>query len=109
MGFSVCPAALVAAPLEGVWALVSDPAAYERWWPAQVDPGGPAGLARPGQIISATTRSMGLRWRVDMRVELVEPAKHQIRLRVPLPLGVVEYTHVSCAAVDEGTTRVQYG
>jgi hypothetical protein len=109
MGFSVCPAAAVEAPLDVVWELASSPQGYRRWWPAEVDPGGTDSLARPGQIITVSSRALGRRWRVNLRVEMVDPPRHQIRLRVALPFGMVEYTHVSCAAVDDVTTRVQYG
>ena len=34
MGFTICPAAVVAAPVESVWELLSEPTLYDVWWDA---------------------------------------------------------------------------
>jgi hypothetical protein len=56
---TACPAAIVAAPIEDVWAVLADSAAYTTWWDAQTDRIVPAGPAAPGQTVYAHTRALG--------------------------------------------------
>jgi hypothetical protein len=53
MTVSVCPIAIVAAPLEQVWALLANPSSYALWWDAQTDVIVPEGPTRAGQTVSA--------------------------------------------------------
>lgn len=36
MSMSVCPIAVVAAPIERVWALLANPSSYDLWWDAGI-------------------------------------------------------------------------
>ncbi len=38
MAFSTCPIAVVKAPAERVWNLLSEPVNYDQWWDAQTVP-----------------------------------------------------------------------
>ena len=109
MTVTVCPAAIVAAPIEDVWALLADTAAFETWWDAQTDRIVPAGPAAPGQTVYAHTRALGRRWNVTTVVESLDEGQHQIRLRTMLPFGISVSNHVSCAPLAAGGTRVQFG
>jgi hypothetical protein len=48
MTVTACPATIVAAPIEDVWALLADTAAYLTWWDAQTDRIVPTGPTAPG-------------------------------------------------------------
>jgi uncharacterized protein YndB with AHSA1/START domain len=100
MGFSVCPTAVVAAPVESVWELLADPASYDVWWDARTVRIAPEGMAAPGQVVYATTSGFGKTWDVTLRVAAVDPARHQLHLRIALPLGV---------ALDATSCRVAFG
>lgn len=109
MGFTICPAAVVAAPVESVWALLSEPARYDEWWDARTERIVPEGNAAPGQVVYAKTSALGRKWDVTLRVVRVNPEQHQIQLHVTLPLGMVNHATITCSAIDAASCRVQYG
>ncbi|GHO55772.1 SRPBCC family protein [Ktedonobacter robiniae] len=79
MGLTICPATVVAAPVESVWELLSEPTLYDEWWDAHTERIVPEGKASPGQVLHAHTRALGRRWKVALRIEAVKPEKHQIQ------------------------------
>lgn len=109
MAFTVCPAAVVAAPVESVWELLSEPKLYDEWWDARTERIEPDGKATPGQVVYATTSAFGRTWDVTLKVEAVHPEQHQVELRVALPLGVVNHATVTAAPIDAISSRVQFG
>jgi hypothetical protein len=109
MGFTICPVAVVAAPVESVWELLWEPTLYDEWWDARTQRIMPEGKASPGQVLSAQTSALGRKWDVTLRVEMVNPEKHQIPLHITLPLGLVNDATIACTALDPSSCRVQYG
>ena len=109
MGLTVCPAAVVAAPVESVWELLSEPTLYDTWWDAHTERIVPEGKAAPGQVLYAHTSALGRTWRVTLRVAAVNPEQHQVQLHVTLPLGIVNHATITCTALDASSCRVQYG
>jgi hypothetical protein len=109
MGFSVCPVATVAAPVESVWELLSEPALYDAWWDARTERIVPEGKAAPGQTLYAKTSALGRKLDVTLRVEAVRPEKHQIQLHVVLPFGIINDITITCAAIDATSCSVQFG
>jgi hypothetical protein len=57
IGISACPAALVAAPVEDVWELLSQPARYDDWSDAHLERAIPEGPVVEGLL---TPRMAGL-------------------------------------------------
>ncbi|HEX6543879.1 MAG TPA: hypothetical protein VF040_19145 [Ktedonobacterales bacterium] len=109
MGFTVCPAANVAAPVESIWELLSEPTLYDLWWDARMERIEPAGKAAPGQMLYAKASGFGMTREVTLRVEAVDPEKHQIQLLVTLPLGVVNHATITGTPIDAASSRVQFG
>ena len=109
MGVSVCPTAVIDAPIERVWALVADPAQWEQWADATLEYADPPGPARPGQTFVVSSVGLGRRWRFPFTVDAVDEARHRLRVTAHFPLGVVEHTQIGCMALDEGRCRVTYG
>jgi uncharacterized protein YndB with AHSA1/START domain len=109
MGVSVCPAATLAAPVERVWALLAEPAQWQRWMDGQVERVEPPGVAQPGQVVVVTTSAFGRRWRVPFTIQDVDAARHRLCFLVRFPLGVVEHGQIACSPVDPSTCRVQHG
>jgi len=105
MGLSVCPVAIVAAPVEVVWANLTQWERYADWADVQVAHREPAGPAAAGQTIQFS--GMGLRF--TFQVEAVDPATHQLDLHVFFPLGLQEKPHIACTPLDAASCRVQYG
>jgi hypothetical protein len=109
MGLTVCPAAVVAAPVEVVWANLVQWERYAEWADVQVAQREPAGPATVGQTIDFTGRALGRTMHFRFQVEEVNPARHQLGLHVFFPLGLQEKPHIACYPVDAATCRVQYG
>ncbi len=109
MPMSVCPAAIVAAPLEEVWALLVQPETYDLWWDAHTERIVPEGPATPGQVVYAWASGLGKRWEVQAKIEEIDTRKHQIAFTTTLPLGVQAHNRLNCAALDERSCRLQFG
>jgi uncharacterized protein YndB with AHSA1/START domain len=109
MVVSVCPAAIVAAPVEDVWELLTQTSKYDSWWDAHLERSEPEGPATPGQMVYATTNAFGKRWDVSFVIRSVDPAKHKIQFDVTLPLGIVDHATFVCTPVDAESCHVQFG
>jgi hypothetical protein len=109
MGFSVCPATMVNAPVETVWELLSDLTQFDTWWDARTERIVPEGNASSGQMLYATTLAFGRTWNLTLRVDAVSPEKHQIQMHISLPLGLINDNTITCAALDSTSCRVQFG
>ena len=108
MGFTVCPAAVVAAPVESVWELLSEPTLRDEWWDARTRRVVPEGKASPGQVIYLKTFPLVRHWDATLRIERVDPEKHQIQW-ILSGLGVINHQTTTCTAIDAVSCRVQYG
>ncbi len=108
MGLSVCPAAIVAAPVEQVWQLLQ-PARLSEWADGRVEGSVPEGAPFVGQTFSVVSRSVGRDWRSDFIVEKVDATRHQLAMHVRLPFSMQLHEHVSCTPIDAISCRVQYG
>jgi hypothetical protein len=109
MGVSVCPTTSVAASVQRVWSLLSDPSSYDAWWDARAESITPPGPATPGQRIVATTRELGRRWTIRFLVEEVDESAHQVVLRTEFPFGMTMRNAISVSPVDEQTSWLRFG
>jgi ligand-binding SRPBCC domain-containing protein len=109
MTVSVCPIAVVQAPPERVWALLSEPASYALWWDAETRAIEPPGPAQPGQQITASSRALGHEWPVRITVNAVDAARRAIDLTTRLPLGITVHNHLTVVPVEGPAARVTFG
>lgn len=109
MSFTVCPTAVVAAPVDSVWELLTEPTSYDAWWDARMKRIEPAGKATPGQTLYATASALGWTTEITLKIERVDPEKHQIQILVNLPFGVTNHATITCAALDTTSSRLQFG
>jgi len=109
MSLNVCPAAMVAAPIEDVWELISNLARYGEWADARVERIVPAGPTTSGQVLYANSRSLGKRWPVTLTVTAIDMDKHRIQMDVALPLGLLLHQTTICTSIDAQSCHVQYG
>jgi hypothetical protein len=109
MGLTVCPTAVVAAPIEVVWSNLVRWERYAEWADVQVERSEPRGPATTGQTVNFTGKALGRTWRFIFKVEEVDPDRHQLDLHVFFPFGLQEKPHISCTPIDATTCRVQYG
>ncbi len=107
--FTACPVTTAKAPLDAVWRLLSEPENFSIWWEAhtrRVDPPGPA---QPGQMVYATAGAFVPIGKITVRVDAIDPARHQLHLTTRLPLGITVYNHITCTEVDPETTFISFG
>jgi hypothetical protein len=112
MGLTVCPAAVVAAPVEVVWENLVHWERYSAWFDRSlhVERSEPEGPATVGQTISFTGKAFGRTAHFRFKVEEVNPARHQLGLDAYFPLLRLQMKpHISCAPIDATSCRVQYG
>jgi hypothetical protein len=110
MGLTVCPAAVVAAPVEVVWRNLVQWERYAEWADVQVERSEPEGPATVGQTIYFTGKAFGRTLHFIFKVEEVNPERYQLGLHAFFPLGMPEEkAHVTCTPIDATTCRVQYG
>ena len=108
MGLTICPTAVVAAPVESVWELLMDPALRDEWWDARTRRVVPEGKASPGQVIYLKTLPLATKWDATISVEVVDAEKHQIVWGLR-GFGVNNHQTTTCTAVDAESCFVQYG
>jgi len=110
VAFSTCPIAVVHAPAERVWDLLSEPANYDQWWDVQTRAITPAGVAQPGQRIVAQTTALGKQWDVvNITVAYIDHARRVIDLTTRLPFGITVHNHITCVPLDATNCRVSFG
>ena len=109
MGLTVCPAAVVAAPVAVVWANLVQWERYAEWADVQVERREPAGSATVGQTIYFRGRALGRTLHFIFKVEEVHPERYQLGLYAVFPLGLQMKPHVACYPIDATSCRVQYG
>ncbi len=82
MSLTVCPAAVVAAPVEVVWENLVQWERYSEWFSAnlQVERSEPEGPASIGQTINFGGKALGRTLHFLFKVEEVNPERHQLGL-----------------------------
>jgi hypothetical protein len=112
MGLSVCPTAIVAAPVELVWANLIQWERYYEWAGVRVASLEPDGPASAGQTVILGVFSGKAFRRIlsfTFKVEEIKPEKHQIRGHVFFPFGLQQKSTITCTPIDGSSCRVQYG
>ena len=111
MGLTVCPAAVVAAPVEVVWENLVQWERYSEWFSAdlQVERSEPEGPATIGQTIYFAGKALGRTLHFTFEVEEVNPERHQLSVHAFFQWGLQEKAHIACYPIDATTCRVQYG
>ncbi|MGO8947242.1 MAG: SRPBCC family protein [Ktedonobacterales bacterium] len=109
MGLTVCPTAIVAAPVEVVWENLVQWERYSEWADVQVERSEPEGPATVGQTIYFAGKAFGRTWHFIFKVEEVNHERHQLDLHVFFPFGLQEKPHIACSPIDATTCHVQYG
>ena len=109
MALTVCPVAVVAAPVEVVWANLVQWERFSSWADVRVQRSDPEGPATPGQTISFGGKAFGRTMRFTFKVEAVDSVIHQLDLHAFFPLGLQEKVHVSCEPIHATSCRVRYG
>lgn len=106
---SVCPSAVVEAPVERVWELLTRPEGFDLWVDAVVVAAEPEGPVRPGSRLHLVTRALGWRFAVTIEVREVDAERRRLRFLVELPFGMMNDEVVTMADSGDGGTLVRFG
>ena len=109
MTVSVCPSAIVEAPVQRVWELLTSPEALDTWSDATLVAADPDGPARPGQRLRLATTAFGRRLPVTIDVLDVDAERHLLHLRVDAPFGLVNDETVTMTPIGDQRTLVRFG
>ena len=104
MSVVACPMAVVNAPAETIWRLVTSPVEVARWTETRlVD-----GPHRPMQPGDRVTFRAGPGLHVVFRVLDADPPR-RLAIDVDLPFGVVNHEVLQVQPLDDGRCRVAFG
>ena len=109
MTVTVCPAAIINAPIECVWSLLMEPEGWTDWSTARLEAAEPNGPMHAGQQLYFSSRAFGRRWRAVTRVIRVTPERHTMDVDVSVPFGIINHEHLSVTSLPDGRTHVQFG
>ncbi len=109
MSLTVCPAAIIAAPIETVWELLDNPVRFDEWADGKVQWVEPEGPMTQGQRFGIESRAFGRSWSALFTVKEVNRDKHILQTDVTFPLGMALHERIMCTPIDATSCRVQYG
>ena len=101
--------AVVEAPFEQVWDLVTNPEEFDKWADARLVSAEPPGRARAGQRLHLVTRALGRVFGVDMSVLEVDAERRRLHLLIHLPFGLVNNETITMASAADNRTIVRFG
>jgi hypothetical protein len=106
--YTSCPTALVKAPVETVWDLLSNPGEWGQFYDLRVKSVVPSGKATIGQKVHAESGPKILRLKVTLEFVAIDPANFRMGIQVWLPFGLEVFEDLQCIAVNAQTCRVNY-
>jgi hypothetical protein len=106
---SVCPSALVEAPVEQVWDLLMRPDGFDLWTDAALVAAEPEGRAHPGQLLHLATRALGWAFALTIEVLDVDADRRRLHALVRLPFGLVNDEVITLAPAGDRRTFVRFG
>jgi uncharacterized protein YndB with AHSA1/START domain len=106
---SVCPSAVVDAPAERVWGLLTRPEGFHLWTDAALVAAEPPGQAHPEQELHLVTRAFGWAFPVTISVREVDAERRRLRFVVRLPFGVANDQEITIAEAGDGRSLVRFG
>ena len=108
MPYVSCPAAVIDAPVDAVWALLVEPAAWGGVFNVRVGSIDPPGRAIVGQKICGETGLRILHLKLTFRMIEIDLDHHRLCLDVQLPFGIMVHEDLSCTPLDADHCRVDY-
>ena len=108
MPYESCPSAVVNAPVDMVWALLTAPAGWGNVFDMRVASVDPPGPAVAGQVVRGETGPRHLHLKLTFRMIEIDPDQHRLRMDVNLPFGLAVHEDLRCAPLDDTHCRVNY-
>lgn len=108
MSYASCPSAVVNAPVDVVWALLTTPAGWGDVFDMRLLGVEPAGPAAVGQVVHGETGPGLLHLKLMFRILEIDQALHHLRMDVRLPLGLAVREDLRCTSLDDTHCRIDY-
>jgi uncharacterized protein YndB with AHSA1/START domain len=108
MEYSSCPTALVNAPVQLVWQLLTDPAEWGRFYDLRVTKVEPPGLAAEGQKFHGESGPRFLHLRLTFEYVKIDPVRYLLNFNVKMPFGLFVREEMDCVPLNNGQCRVNY-
>jgi polyketide cyclase/dehydrase/lipid transport protein len=102
-----CPVAVVAAPRDLVWGVLTDPAGWGDFYDVRIKDVNPPGAARVGQKVRAETGPPFLHSTVEFEFLAVEHQKGGLAMAIRLPFGISVREEVDCTPLSDESCRVR--
>jgi hypothetical protein len=108
MPYASCPTAIVNAPAEGVWALLTDLAGWGHVFDVRINSVDPPGPAVAGQKIVGETGPRLFHLKLAFRVIETDAERHRLVMDIKLPFGIAVREDLKCTPLDADYCRVDY-
>jgi hypothetical protein len=103
-----CPTSIVNAPIEIVWTLLTEPAAWGTFFDLRITDVQPTGSAAVGQRFSGESGPRFLHLRLKFQYTEVNAGEHKLGLKVQLPFGITVLEDLCCIPINSIRCRVSY-
>jgi hypothetical protein len=108
MSYASCPTTLVNAPVELVWALLTEPAGWGDFFDVRVRGVDPAGPAVVGQRVYGESGPRFLHLKLEFQYVEIDATHHRLVLNVRLPFGITVRENLNCVPLEGNQCRVTY-
>ena len=106
--YASCPTAEVQAPVEVVWALLTEPASWGSFFDVRINRIDPSGPATVGQRIEGESGPRLLHLKLAFEFTGIDVEKRRLMLDVKLPFGITIQEDLRCTPIDVDKCRVDY-
>jgi hypothetical protein len=104
-----CPTAVVEAPVQIVWELLTHPGGWGAFFDVRIVSVTPAGPAMVGQIVRAESGPKFLKFGLTFQYLKIDASPRRLLLKVELPFGITVREDLQCVSLDADRCRVNYG
>ena len=108
MTHTSCPTAVIDAPIELVWLLLTSPARWGEFFDMRVAAVRPLGRATVGQILEAYTGPRLMPFKLRFEIVDIGATRHDLRIDGVLPFGLKIREDIKCRSLDAVSCRVTY-
>jgi len=103
-----CPTAVVNAPADVVWRLLTAPAGWGDFFDVRITGLEPSGPAAVGQRIYAESGPRWLHLKLEFAYVVIDADHYRLMLDVRLPFGITVREDLNCVPLQRAQCRVNY-
>lgn len=108
VNYTACPTAIVNAPVELVWSLLTHPQGWGDFYNLRILSVNPAGPAVVGQTISAEPGPRFIHLKICIRFTQIDPTNYRLVFDAFFPFGISVHEDLTCVPLNPDQCRVNY-